>query len=44
LQKRFGDRGIELAASTSPEEYTAYIKSEVARYARLAREANIKAD
>jgi tripartite-type tricarboxylate transporter receptor subunit TctC len=44
LQKRFGDRGIELAASSSPEEYTAYIKSEVARYARLAREANIKAD
>jgi hypothetical protein len=44
LQKRFGDRGIELAASASPEEYTAYIRSEVARYARLAREANIKAD
>lgn len=44
LQKRFGDRGIELAVSSSPEEYTAYIRSEVARYARLAREANIKAD
>jgi len=44
LQKRFGERGIELAASASPEEYAAYIRSEVARYARLAREANIRAD
>jgi tripartite-type tricarboxylate transporter receptor subunit TctC len=44
LQKRFAERGIELAASSSPEEFSAYVKSEVARYARLAREANIKAE
>jgi tripartite-type tricarboxylate transporter receptor subunit TctC len=44
LQKRFGERGIELTASGSPDEFSAYIRSEVARYAKLAREANIKAD
>jgi tripartite-type tricarboxylate transporter receptor subunit TctC len=44
LQKRFGDRGIELIASQSPDEYAAYIKAEVARYARLAKDANIRAD
>ena len=36
LHKRFLDQGIELAASSSPDEFTAYIKSEVARYAKLA--------
>ena len=44
LQKRFGDRGIDLIASASPDEYAAYIKAEVARYAKLARDANIRAD
>jgi tripartite-type tricarboxylate transporter receptor subunit TctC len=44
LQKRFGERGIELAASASPDEFAAWVKGEVARYAKLAREAGIKAD
>jgi tripartite-type tricarboxylate transporter receptor subunit TctC len=44
LHKRFLDQGIELAASSSPEDFTAYIKAEVARYARLARESGIKAE
>ena len=44
LQKRFGERGIELVTSSSPDEFAGYIKSEVARYAKLAREAGIKAD
>ena len=43
LRNRFASQGIEMAPSASPEEFTAYVRSEVARYARLAREANIKA-
>ena len=44
LRKRFLDRAIELQASRSSDEFTAYVKSEVENFARLAREANIKAD
>src|SRR3954465_4386994 len=39
LHKRFLDQGIELIASASPDEFAAYVKSEVARYAKLAKEA-----
>jgi tripartite-type tricarboxylate transporter receptor subunit TctC len=42
LTKRFIDRGIELKASASPEEFGAYIKAEFEKKARLAREAGIK--
>ena len=44
LRKRFLERAIELQASASSEEFTAYVKSEVENFARLAREANIKAE
>jgi tripartite-type tricarboxylate transporter receptor subunit TctC len=44
VRKRFDEQGIELAASPSPEAFTAYIKAEVAKYAKLAKEAGIKAD
>lgn len=44
LRARFGGQGIELTPSASPEEFTAYVRSEVARYAKLARDANIKAE
>ena len=44
LRKRFLDQGVDLVASASPEEFAAYIKSEVARYAKLARDARIKAE
>jgi tripartite-type tricarboxylate transporter receptor subunit TctC len=44
LRKRFLDQGIELGTSASPDEFTAYVKTEVARYSRLAREAGIKAE
>jgi tripartite-type tricarboxylate transporter receptor subunit TctC len=36
--------GIELMANASPEEATAFVRSEVARMARLVKEAGIKAD
>jgi tripartite-type tricarboxylate transporter receptor subunit TctC len=44
LVKRFGDRGIELLMSASPEEFASFIRDETARYAKLAREAHIRAD
>ena len=43
LRNRFASQGIELTPSASPDEFTAYVRSEVARFARLAREAGIKA-
>lgn len=42
LRGRFLERGVELVASASPEEFAAYIKAEFDKKARLAREANIK--
>ncbi|MBV9190419.1 MAG: tripartite tricarboxylate transporter substrate binding protein [Betaproteobacteria bacterium] len=44
LRKRFLDRAIELQASASSQEFTAYVKSEVENFARLAREANLKSE
>jgi tripartite-type tricarboxylate transporter receptor subunit TctC len=44
LRARFLDRAIELAASSSPEEATAYVKSEVAAFAKLAKETGLKAE
>jgi len=44
LHKRFLDQGIELIASPSPDEFAAYVKSEAARYSKLAKDANIKAE
>jgi tripartite-type tricarboxylate transporter receptor subunit TctC len=44
LHKRFLERGVELAASASPEDFTAYIKAEFVKKARLAREAGIKVE
>jgi tripartite-type tricarboxylate transporter receptor subunit TctC len=42
LRDRFLERGVELKASASPEEFAAYVKVEFDKKARLAREANIK--
>ena len=42
LYRRFIERGIELKASASPEEFTGYIKAEFEKKKRLAREAGIK--
>ena len=39
---RFAERAIELQASPSPEEFAAYVKAEVEKFARLAREVGIK--
>ena len=44
LRKRFLDRAIELQASNSSDEFTAYVKGEVESFARLVREANLKSE
>jgi tripartite-type tricarboxylate transporter receptor subunit TctC len=43
LRNTFLERGVELTASSSPDEFTAYIRDEVAANAKLARNAGIKA-
>lgn len=43
LHTSFLERGVDLVASKSPEEFTAYIRNEVAANAKLARSAGIKA-
>jgi tripartite-type tricarboxylate transporter receptor subunit TctC len=42
LYNRFLERGVELAASTSPEAFTAYVRAEVEKKGRLVREAGIR--
>src|SRR6266571_2983520 len=42
LYKRFIERGVELKASASPEEFTEHIRAEFEKKGRLAREAGIK--
>lgn len=43
LRNTFLERGVELTASNSPDEFTAYIRDEVTANAKLARNAGIKA-
>jgi tripartite-type tricarboxylate transporter receptor subunit TctC len=42
LRRRFLERAIELQASASIDEAAAFMKQEVAAFAQLAREANLK--
>jgi tripartite-type tricarboxylate transporter receptor subunit TctC len=44
LRERFIERGVELKASGSPEEFAAYIKAEFEKKAKLARDASIRID
>src|SRR5439155_266932 len=41
FRQRYLERGIDTRASASPEEFSAYIKSEAEAFAALAREAGI---
>ena len=41
VKKRFADLGVE-AKSSSPAEFSAFIKAEMGKYAKLVKEANIK--
>jgi tripartite-type tricarboxylate transporter receptor subunit TctC len=40
-RKHFADQGIELQASTSPEQFTSFLNAEVARSAKVIKEAGI---
>jgi len=40
--KRFLDRGVELTASASPDDFTAYIRAEFEKKAKLVKEAGIR--
>jgi tripartite-type tricarboxylate transporter receptor subunit TctC len=42
LTRRFIERGVELKASGSPEEFSAHIRAEFEKKGRLARDAGIK--
>ena len=42
LRNRFLELGVELTASASPEEFTAYVRAEFVKKAKLAREAGIR--
>ncbi len=42
LHKRYVERGVDLAASASPEEFAAYIKAEFETKGKLAREVGIR--
>jgi len=42
FQKRHAEVGAEIIAST-PEQYHAYLKSELAKFAKLVKAAGIKA-
>ena len=44
FRKRWLERGIETLASASPEDFSAYIKAEAEAFAKLAREAGIRAE
>jgi tripartite-type tricarboxylate transporter receptor subunit TctC len=41
VKKRFADLGVE-AVSSTPAEFAAFIKAEMAKYEKLIKEANIK--
>jgi len=42
VHARFLERGVELTASKSPEEFAAYIRAEFDKKAKITREANIR--
>jgi tripartite-type tricarboxylate transporter receptor subunit TctC len=44
LRSRFAAQGIEVVPSASYEEFTTFVRDEVARNAKLARDANIKVE
>lgn len=44
LHQRFLERGVELAASASPEDFAKYIRAEFLKKGKLAREAGIRVE
>jgi tripartite-type tricarboxylate transporter receptor subunit TctC len=44
VRARFAQQGVELQSSPAPEHFTAYLRSEYARWAKVIQEAGITAD
>jgi tripartite-type tricarboxylate transporter receptor subunit TctC len=44
IRSRFAGQGVELQASAAPEQFTAYIKTEYAKWAKVLDDAGIKAE
>ena len=44
IRKRFANQGVELQSSTSPEQFTAFIKSEYVRWSKVIDESAMKAE
>ena len=44
FRKRYLERGIDLAASTSPEEFSSYIRAEADAFVKLVKDAGMKAE
>jgi tripartite-type tricarboxylate transporter receptor subunit TctC len=44
LRSRFASQGVDADPSPSYEQFTAFVRDEVARYTKLARDANIKVE
>ena len=42
LHRRYLERGIELTASATPDQFSAYVKAEFEKKAKLARDAGIR--
>ena len=43
VKERFGKQGVEVRTST-PEQFSTFLRSEVTRWGKVIREAGIKAD
>jgi tripartite-type tricarboxylate transporter receptor subunit TctC len=44
LRERFLRQGVEIIASASADQFADFLKSETARYAKIARDAGIKSE
>jgi tripartite-type tricarboxylate transporter receptor subunit TctC len=44
MQKKYAERGIELLASASPEEFTRYFRAEAEAFVKLVKEAGIQVE
>jgi tripartite-type tricarboxylate transporter receptor subunit TctC len=42
IRARFANQGVELQASPSPDAFTAYLKAEYTRWAKVMEDAGIK--
>jgi tripartite-type tricarboxylate transporter receptor subunit TctC len=43
VKKRFADHGVE-AVSSTPEQFSAFIRAETEKYTKLIKEAGIKTE